>query len=290
VGVTILSTMLSDHEGVGEWGFAALVEVDGRPFLFDTGARPETVLRNAEELGVDLSRVTDVVLSHHHEDHTGGLVTLRRALMRKNPDALSRAHVAPAIFWSRPEPSGEANAMIATKRAYEALGGTFVEHRAFDQLAPGVFLSGPVSRVFPEKNFTGTRIVVGPNGEAPDEIPEDMALLIETKRGIVAVFGCGHAGVVNTLSQARAEIHEPRVLAIIGGIHLFDASDATLDWTAKQLAPMHPSYVVGAHCTGIEATYRLRAALGLSRRTAVVGAVGARFDLASGVRPGAIAR
>jgi hypothetical protein len=45
--VTVLSTMLTDFHGVGEWGFAALVEVDGRRLLFDTGARPETVLDNA---------------------------------------------------------------------------------------------------------------------------------------------------------------------------------------------------------------------------------------------------
>ena len=47
--VRILSTMLADA-GIGEWGFAALVEVDGQRILFDTGARPETVLQNAREL------------------------------------------------------------------------------------------------------------------------------------------------------------------------------------------------------------------------------------------------
>ena len=80
--ITILSTMLADTKGVGEWGFAALVEADGHRLLFDTGARPDTVLVNARELGVDLTAVTEVILSHHHRDHTGGLLTLRRALMK----------------------------------------------------------------------------------------------------------------------------------------------------------------------------------------------------------------
>jgi 7,8-dihydropterin-6-yl-methyl-4-(beta-D-ribofuranosyl)aminobenzene 5'-phosphate synthase len=66
--------MLADR---GVWGFAALVEADGRRLPFDAGYRPETVLENARELGIDLSAVTDVVLSHQHGDHTGGLVTLR---------------------------------------------------------------------------------------------------------------------------------------------------------------------------------------------------------------------
>src|SRR5882724_7493560 len=96
--ITILSTMLADR-GVGEWGFAALVEADGRRLLFDAGYRPETVLENARELGIDLSTVTDVVLSHHHGDHTGGLVTLRRELDRKST-RLNSSHlgISYAVF------------------------------------------------------------------------------------------------------------------------------------------------------------------------------------------------
>lgn len=56
VKVTTLSTMLANG-GLGEWGYAALVEVDGKRILFDTGARSDVVLQNAKELGIDLSTV-----------------------------------------------------------------------------------------------------------------------------------------------------------------------------------------------------------------------------------------
>src|SRR6266480_3998891 len=75
--VLVLSTMLADA-GIGEWGYAAIVEADGHRILFDTGANPDTVLKNAKELGVDLATVKDVILSHNHSDHTNGLMTLRR--------------------------------------------------------------------------------------------------------------------------------------------------------------------------------------------------------------------
>src|SRR5262245_1927625 len=96
--ITTLSTMLAD-DGIGEWGYAALVEVDGRRILFDTGARPRTVLENAAELKVDLAGITDVVLSHNHGDHTGGLLTLRRDVLTRDAKALTRAHVGRGAFW-----------------------------------------------------------------------------------------------------------------------------------------------------------------------------------------------
>src|SRR6185369_7872890 len=101
--VTILSTMLAD-EGIGEWGFSALIEADGHRLLVDTGARPNTVLSNVGDLHIDLSDVKEVVLTHNHDDHTGGLVTLRREFMKKNPQALSVAHVGKGIMYSRPRP------------------------------------------------------------------------------------------------------------------------------------------------------------------------------------------
>src|SRR3979411_580996 len=99
--------MLTADDGIGEWGFSALVEADGRRILFDTGARPDTVLINAKALNVDLSNVTDVILSHKHGDHTGGLMTLRKSVVAKNPDALSKAYVGKGIFVPRRRAAGQ---------------------------------------------------------------------------------------------------------------------------------------------------------------------------------------
>jgi 7,8-dihydropterin-6-yl-methyl-4-(beta-D-ribofuranosyl)aminobenzene 5'-phosphate synthase len=176
--VTVLSTMLTDHTGIGEWGFAALVEVDGRRLLFDTGERPETVLQNARELGIDLSSVTDVVLSHHHGDHTGGLLTLREALAKQNPAALSRVHVAEGIFLDRTSPDGgvQGNLMQARRAAYEATGGKFMVHSGPSEILPGVWVSGPVPRPHPERNWPRAGRIKTPQGMVEDSIPEDMSL------------------------------------------------------------------------------------------------------------------
>ena len=290
--VTILSTMLADQAAVGEWGFSALVEVDGHRILFDTGNHPDVVLRNARSLDIDLTSVPEVILSHNHSDHVGGLMTLREAVMKKHPEALSRVHVGEGIFYPRmsQQPRVEDNPMVDIRPAYEKTGGVFVVHSSPTQLYPGVWITGPVPRKYPERNWSMNGLVTTPSGEKEDTVPEDMALVVNTARGLVIVTGCGHAGIVNIADYSRAFVRPARLHAIIGGIHLFAASQQTIDWTAQKLNGFGVDNLMGAHCTGIETVFEFRRQLNLDRAHAVVGAVGASFTLDEGIFPGYIAR
>src|SRR3984885_14744074 len=289
--VTLLSTMLvAEPTGIGEWGFCARIEADGHRILVDTGARPETVLQNAREMNVDLSGVQEVILTHNHDDHVGGLLTLRRAMMKKNPAALSVVYVAKGIFYSRPSAQGESNPMIAIRREYEAIGGRFVEHSEGADIFPGAWLTGPVPRKFPERNWSVSGKVRTPDGLVEDTIPEDQSLVLDTPQGLVVVTGCGHAGIVNILTDAATKFPGRDVDAVIGGLHLFPANDEQFDWTGDEFRQFKVANLLGAHCTGIEAVYRLRQRAGLPRHTAVVGAIGSTFTLDEGIAAGALAR
>ncbi len=280
--ITVLSTMLAD-EGIGEWGYSALVEVDGRKILFDTGAHPDVVLRNAKDLGVDLSTVETVVLSHNHDDHTGGLIALRQAVRAANPKALATAHVGAGAFSVRLDKTGrDDNGLTPLRKTYEDLGGRFVEHDKPFALAPGVWLTGPVPRPNDETNWQpGLHLASG----AQDNVPEDSSLVFDTAKGLVVLTGCAHAGVVNICQYARKVVRAAPIEALIGGLHLFSKSDDKVAWTAAQLKAMGVRHLLAGHCTGIEATYQLRAGLGLTRATAVVSAVGSSYDLDKGIDP-----
>jgi 7,8-dihydropterin-6-yl-methyl-4-(beta-D-ribofuranosyl)aminobenzene 5'-phosphate synthase len=289
--ITILSTMLvGDPAGLGEWGFSGLVEADGHRILTDTGSHPETVLQNARDLKIDLSNTKEVILTHNHWDHVRGLMALRRELMKTNPEALSVVHVGHGIFYSRPSAKGEGNSMIAIRREYESTGGRFVEHDAGADIFPGAWLTGPVPRKFPERNWSGNGKVQTPQGLVEDTIPEDQSLVLNTPRGLVVVTGCGHAGIVNILTYATEKFpHEP-VYGVVGGLHVFPASDEQLDWTGDKLKEFKVVNLLGAHCTGIEAVHRLRDRAGLTRKSAVVGSVGSTFSLGEGIHPGVLAK
>lgn len=289
--VTVLSTMLVDDSGIGEWGYSALVVADGKKFLFDTGANPDTVLKNAAALGIDLSDVEDVVVSHHHADHTGGLLALRQALMQKNPGAMSRVHVSGNIFTPRLKPDGsDGNGLTPKRGPYEATGGHFILHDGPTELVPGVWFTGPVPRKFPETNWSdqGLRIHTSA-GDIADNIPDDAGLVFNTSDGLVILTGCGHAGIVNISTYARTIAGQKTVVAVIGGLHLFAKPDDIVDWTGAQLKSFGVKYLLAGHCTGIEATMRLRRAIGLDRHTAPVSSVGSSFTLHKGIDPGKLA-
>lgn len=281
--ITILSTTKAPR-GTGEWGFSALVEADGQRILFDTGAKKQTVLGNAEALGVDLTTVPTVVLSHHHDDHVGGLLTLRSAVVEHEPTALATVHVGRGMFEPRRfgTKAKEVNAMLDIRPAFEATGGSFVVHEGPTELAPGVWVTGPVPRVHEEHNWGTSRRLEGEDGWGEDTLPESQSLVFDTDRGLVVLSGCGHAGIVNIVTYARQEIREAPVYGAIGGFHLHKAEPSHLTWTAEELETVGLQRFDGAHCTGETAVERfasLPTMAGLGSREL---GVGERFELHDG--------
>jgi 7,8-dihydropterin-6-yl-methyl-4-(beta-D-ribofuranosyl)aminobenzene 5'-phosphate synthase len=221
---------------------------------------------------------------------------LRRTLATQNHTALSRVHVPKGIFYPRPGVAGgDGNGLLPLKAHYEATGGVFIEHAGPALLLPGVTLLGPVPRVRPERNWGSPRggpagRVQTPGGIVEDTVPEDTSIVIDTAEGLVLISGCGHAGIVNSMEFARTAVRSAPIVAAIGGFHLFAASDETLAWTAGRMKSFGVRYLLGAHCTGIEAVYRLRQLAGLTRATAVVGAVGATYTHGAGIDATILAR
>ena len=160
-----------------------------------------------------------------------------------------------------------------------------IEHSRAYNLAPGVWITGPVARRYPERNWPKGAWIVNARGAVEDSVPEDQSLVIQTRQGLVVVTGCGHAGIGNILAQAREMVPGVPVRAVVGGLHLLDADEKSLAWTAERMREANVGYLLGAHCTGLEAVYRLRELLGLDRRTAVVGAVGSSYSSATGIDP-----
>jgi len=211
--------------------------------------------------------------------------------MTRSASAMGRAHVSANIFQVRTTADGKDRDGLTPSRAeYERMGGRFVLHDGPVELAPGVWFTGPVPRIHPETNWSTEGLKLHtPAGLVEDNVPDDAALVFDTDKGLVVLTGCGHAGIVNITEDARRIAGRRPVLAIVGGLHLFAKSDKVVDWTGAQLRRFGVRYLLAGHCTGIEATMRLRRDLGLTRATAPVSSVGSSFSLDKGISAGDIA-
>jgi len=273
--------MVADRKGVGEWGFSALVEADSSRILFDVGGRPNTVRDNAAELKVDLAGIRQVVLSHNHIDHTAGLSKIRQQF----PDGVTASvlYIA-AGFYVRT--AFNVGMLKADSSTYVSSGGRFVVIDRPQKIGPGIYLTGPVPRRYPEKNYPPGRTLVTSSGVVEDNVPEDMSMVISTSRGLVVLTGCGHAGIVNTLEYVAQQFPGENVIAAVGGMHLLDAKVEQLDWTANKLKAMGIQYFLGAHCTGLNSVYRIREVTGMAKENCLVGTVGTTFDVYQGIKTG----
>ncbi|MDD2582851.1 MAG: MBL fold metallo-hydrolase, partial [Desulfuromonadaceae bacterium] len=167
---------------LGEHGFSALIEpAGGDPLLFDTG-QGLTLLHNARRMNKDLSIVRQVVLSHGHYDHTGGL----KPLLEGYGPKLVYAH--PSVFSPRyrVKDSGECYpiAIPVGREELEAAGATFDLAQEFRTIAPGIYLTGEVPRATAFE--TGDRgLYCDCTGREPDTTPDDQSLLLDTEKGLV---------------------------------------------------------------------------------------------------------
>jgi 7,8-dihydropterin-6-yl-methyl-4-(beta-D-ribofuranosyl)aminobenzene 5'-phosphate synthase len=278
--ITLLSTMLTDTAGKGEWGFSALVEADGHKILFDSGADSLLVLNNAKALGIDLSDVPVLILSHAHDDHTGGWNVLRPPT----------TYVGEGFFLPRYNADHSfGGSRSADSLRYVSGGGRIMVIKNFTELYPGIYLTGPVPRKYPERNYSKGDFLSTPKGLVEDSIPEDMSLVMATDKGLVLLSGCGHSGIINTLAYVRQHL-AGNLYAADGGFHLFAASKQQLNFTADYLKKAGLQYFIGAHCTGINVVYELRQLCGLDKQHCVVGSVGSYFDLGTGIAPGLLSK
>jgi 7,8-dihydropterin-6-yl-methyl-4-(beta-D-ribofuranosyl)aminobenzene 5'-phosphate synthase len=257
---------------VGEYGFSALLEIDGRYLLFDTG-HAGAIFENARQLHVDLNAVEAVVLSHGHFDHSGAL---QKYLELYGP---KKVYVHSGAFARRPR---------KTRHGYEEIGSPCSEAElikagarfefvdSFTEIFPGIFLSGSIPRYTDYEDVGGFgTFKIEIDGQIKDDlIEDDMALYISHPRGTIILSGCAHAGVVNTIHYARAKLADSRVLAYIGGTHLMGAAPGRLQKTAEALREIKAEKLIVAHCTGFDAAAYLRQELGESL---VKGEAGMKF-------------
>jgi 7,8-dihydropterin-6-yl-methyl-4-(beta-D-ribofuranosyl)aminobenzene 5'-phosphate synthase len=251
INITTLSENTANQGFLAEWGLSILVEADGQKILFDTGASFSAV-HNAQLLGIDLSSVDHIVLSHGHHDHTGGLRDVLRLAGQKEVIA------HPAIWekkYRRHKGEKERYTGIPFAReALESLGASFNMSREPVKLSASIMTTGEVPLLTDYEDIASGLYVKEESGQREDTFPDDLALIIDTEFGLVVILGCAHRGIVNTLRRACELTGKELIYAAIGGTHLYPASEERVVRTAADLKEMGVQVLGVSHCTGFAAS------------------------------------
>ncbi|MFJ8008198.1 MBL fold metallo-hydrolase [Streptomyces fagopyri] len=253
---------------LAEHGFSALVTVRraerDTTLLFDAGLSPDGMVDNARRLGVDLTALQGVVLSHGHFDHAGGLSGLAAELGSGRMPMV----VHPAVWTPRRvmTPQNVFEMPTLSKKSLDAEGFEVIERRHPSLLVDGsVLITGEVDRT------TGFEHGMPVSHQAwRDEhwrhdplVIDDQALVVHLRgQGLVVLTGCGHAGAVNIVRHARRLTGVGTVHALLGGLHLSGpAFEPVIGPTVAALTALAPKLLAPGHCTGWRAQHTLAAAL-----------------------------
>lgn len=257
---------------LAEHGLSLLVESAGRRLLFDTGATA-LFLGNAKHLGLHLSGLDAVVLSHNHYDHTGGVEHLIERYAQA-PPIFAHPEVFRQSYARTREPNSAHRAIgFPYARGLEDLGrrGLVLSHnRDKQKVLPGMYLSGEIPRVSPFED-TGGKFYRDPECRDPDSVPEDQCLVVQTAKGLLVILGCCHSGVVNTLQAVRRRFPRRPVYGLAGGLHLLHATRQRIRATVSFLQDQDIQLIAAGHCTGFAALCALRSSFGKRFQVLSVG-------------------
>jgi 7,8-dihydropterin-6-yl-methyl-4-(beta-D-ribofuranosyl)aminobenzene 5'-phosphate synthase len=252
IKITTLSENTADLGYLGEWGLSMFIEADGLKVLFDTGAGI-AVTHNAQLMGIDLSKIDRIVLSHGHRDHTGGLRDVLRAAGKK-VEVIAHPDIWASKYSRRGKNPEQFSGLPFRRELLENLGARFNLTRKPVRLT-GSFLTTGEIPMLSDYEEIDTGLFDKKSGEMlPDELNDDLALVADTDYGLVVILGCAHHGIINTLRHAQKLTGKELIYAAIGGTHLLNASAERLKKTAAELQQMGVQYLGVSHCTGFEAS------------------------------------
>ncbi len=237
--VLIENTKPEGSRLIAEHGLSFLVETEQTKFIFDCG-HTGAAFDNAKALGVDLSDIKFVVLSHSHYDHAGGF-----------PKLLNFAPIETLYtgenFWEE-KFSGE---------VYRGCGfdENFLTRHGIKQaicrdaikLDERAWLVGNFKRRYnfetiPKKFLRGDKKI-------PDDFSDEIILVLCEGDGLAIVTACAHPGILNIVANVHERFSLP-IVSVIGGLHLTGATQDRINKTLDELKVLGVKKILPCHCSG----------------------------------------
>lgn len=233
-----------DHYYYGEPAVSYYIEDEDIKMLFDVGYS-DIFIKNANALGINLEKVSTIVISHGHDDHTRGLKYYfnkkykNKVSIIAHPDAFKEKHIGDLKICSpilEDELKEKCNLILSREPI---------------KLTEGLIFLGEIPQMneFENREPIGKQ-VCGKNS-IDDYVMDDTALAYKTENGIYVITGCSHSGICNIIEYSKKVCRDNRVLGVIGGFHLFEVNEE-VNKTIEYLKKNNIKELYPCHCTSFD--------------------------------------
>ena len=267
-----------------EHGLCFYIETENHKLLMDTG-QTDLMIANAEKLGIDLTKVDTVVLSHGHYDHGGGILPFAKI----NPDA--KIYVPEGAFgeYYSVNKAGEPHYIGLSKEIRELPQLVVVgrepepaQAEAAGSAAPAeskdsiyridgeLSIFSGIGSAHPIPSANRRLKVKKEEGLVQDDFCHEQCLVVREGAKSVLLSGCAHHGILNVLDRYR-ELYGEDPDVVISGFHMMRKhgySDEDINMiidTALELRK-HKTVFYTGHCTGVEPFNAMKKLMGSQLR------------------------
>ena len=266
--VTVLAEDSVGYETpyLGQHGISLLLDAErgatASRVLVDVAQHPDPLLFNMERMGIEPATIDTIVLTHCHYDHTRGLARILEMIGKDDVPVVAHPDVFRLTFITDPSLRHIGVPASDSRERIEAAGGRLFLSRTPLRLMPGLTTSGEIERAT-DFGAPGMELQTIRDGRVEvDEVTDDLSVFAVTREsGTVVLTGCSHAGIVN-ITRAAREMSGGGIGAVVGGLHLVEASAERISRTAAALNEEGVSRLFAGHCTGFPAQVELAGLFG----------------------------
>lgn len=240
---------------LGEPAVSYYIEDGEDKILFDTGYS-RSFIENSEKMNIDLNKINKLIISHGHNDHTGGLKYFfeekRNVELISHPECFNYKENETGLYIGSPLSREELSKICKLNLSKNPI-----------KVSKNITYLGEI----PSLNNFELRYAIGnsiiDNKKVEDIVKDDSGIVYKSDNGLFIITGCSHSGICNIIEYAKRICNDNRIYGVIGGFHLFDV-DERLEKTIKYLKENNIKLLYPCHCVSLKAKTEMAKSLDIS--------------------------